>query len=69
MFQIKFKLPIVNDELIYKNPKKKSEGYSIKKGKSKVEDTQTISVGGRGKKIMKNDDDKDLPQNKSVTVE
>ena len=51
MFQIKFKLPIVNDELIYKNPKKKSEGYSIKKGKSKVEDTQTISVGGRGKKV------------------
>ena len=51
LFQIKFKLPIVKDDIVYKNPKKKSEGYSIKKGKSSLEDTQMISVGGRGKKV------------------
>ena len=29
IFNIKFKLPIVNDDIEYKNDKKKSEGYSI----------------------------------------
>ena len=50
MFLIKFKLPIVDDELVYKNPKKKSQGYTLKKGKFKLEDTLEISVGGRPKK-------------------
>ena len=53
MFLIKFKLPIVDDELVYKNPKKKSQGYTLKKGKFKLEDTLEISVGGRPKKKVK----------------
>ena len=52
LFQIKFKLPIVDDELVYK-PKKKSQGYTLKKGKFKLEDTLEISVGGRPKKKVK----------------
>jgi hypothetical protein len=32
IFNIKFKLPIVNDGIEYKNDKKKSDGYSIVHG-------------------------------------
>ena len=50
MMKIKLKLPIVNDKLEYLDPKKKSKGYTIKKGKTTVEDTLEISQGGRPKK-------------------
>ena len=50
MMKIKLKLPIVNDKLEYLDPKKKSKGYTIKKGKTTMEDTLEISQGGRPKK-------------------
>ena len=40
---IKFKLPIVNDSIEYKNDKKKSDGYSLKDGK-KSTNTKELKV-------------------------
>ena len=37
IFNIKFKLPIVNDGIEYKNEKKKSDGYSLKDGKKSTD--------------------------------
>ena len=36
--------------LMYKNPKKKSQGYTLRRVNLKLEDTLEISVGGRPKK-------------------
>ena len=35
--QIKFKLPLVNDKIKYKDPKDKGKGYQVSKGKDEVE--------------------------------
>jgi len=43
IFNIKFKLPIVNDSIEYKNDKKKSDGYSLKDGK-KSTNTKELKV-------------------------
>ena len=52
--KIKFKLPIVYDELIWNDPKNKSKGYELGKG-SKTFTTEEIkvNVGGRPKKKLK----------------
>lgn len=41
--EITFKLKIVNDQMVYNNPKKKSAGYVIKEGKKKMR-INTFSV-------------------------
>ena len=52
IFDIKFKLPIVNDGIEYKNDKKKSDGYSLKDGKKSVKTDELLSMNGRPKKKM-----------------
>ena len=60
---LSFQLPIVNDGIVWKNPKRKSEGYRLKKGK------QTVSVEIK-KKDPRSRSMKPTPQrNQSVTVE
>ena len=43
IFNIKFKLPIVNDSIEYKNKQNKSEGYSLKDGKKSI-NTKELKV-------------------------
>jgi hypothetical protein len=50
IFNIKFKLPIVNDGIEYKNDKKKSDGYSLKDGKKSVKTDELITMNGRRSK-------------------
>ena len=50
IFNIKFKLPIVNDGIEYKNDKKKSDGYSLKDGKKSVKTDELLSMNGRPSK-------------------
>ena len=50
IFNIKFKLPIVNDGIEYKNDKKKSDGYSLKDGKKSVKTDELLTMNGRPKK-------------------
>ena len=50
VFDIKFKLPIVNDGIDYKNDKKKSDGYSLKDGKKSVKTDELLSMNGRPSK-------------------
>jgi len=53
-FNIKFKLPIINDQLNYVDPKKKSKGYTIENGKRSGDiGTLGIQTGGRKKKPKK----------------
>ncbi len=48
---VKFSQPIVNDSIEYINPKNKSKGYNVLKGKTKKNiGTIEVNVGGRGKK-------------------
>ena len=47
IFNIKFKLPIVNDGIEYKNDKKKSDGYSFKKGKKSIDTFELEVMNGR----------------------
>jgi hypothetical protein len=37
IFNIKFKLPIVNDGIEYKDDQNKSKGYSLKNGKKPID--------------------------------
>ena len=50
IFNIKFKLPIVNDGIEYKNDKKKSDGYSLKDGKKSVKTDELLTMNGRPSK-------------------
>ena len=50
VFDIKFKLPIVNDSIKYKNYKKKSDGYSLKDGKKSVKKDELVTMNGRPSK-------------------
>ena len=50
MFNIKFKLPIVNDSIEYKNEQNKSDGYSIKDGNKESIVDQGLNLRGKGKK-------------------
>ena len=50
IFNIKFKLPIVNDGIEYKNDKKKSDGYSLVDGKTSTKTKELITMNGRPKK-------------------
>ena len=43
IFNIKFKLPIVNDSIEYKNKQNKSKGYSLKDGKKSIK-TKELKV-------------------------
>ena len=52
IFDIKFKLPIVNDGIDYKNDKKKSDGYSLKDGKKSVKTDELLTMNGRPKKKL-----------------
>jgi len=52
IFDIKFKLPIVNDGIEYKNDKKKSDGYSLKDGKKSVKTDELLTMNGRPKKKL-----------------
>ena len=47
IFNIKFKLPIVNDSIEYKNDKKKSDGYSLKDGKKSSKTIDLLVNSGR----------------------
>ena len=59
IFNIKFKLPIVNDGIKYKNDKKKSDGYSLKDGKksTKTKELQ-VNNGNRYNHVYVEDDSK-----------
>ena len=47
---VNFRLPIVNDRIEYLNPKNKSKGYNLVKGKKKLNvGSLSILKGGRGK--------------------
>ena len=50
IFNIKFKLPIVNDGIEYKNVKKKSDGYSLKDGKKSLKTDELPVMNGRPSK-------------------
>ncbi|MDC0195447.1 recombinase family protein [Candidatus Thioglobus sp.] len=50
IFNIKFKLPIVNDGIEYKNEKKKSDGYSLVDGKKSTKTKELITMNGRPSK-------------------
>ena len=52
IFNIKFKLPIVNDGFEYTDDKKKSDGYSLKDGKKSVKTDELLTMNGRPKKKM-----------------
>jgi site-specific DNA recombinase len=53
IFNIKFKLPIVNDGIEYKDDKKKSDGYSLKDGKRSVKTKeQKVYIGNVSKKKL-----------------
>jgi hypothetical protein len=52
IFDIKFKLPIVNDGIEYKNDKKKSDSYSLKDGKKSVKTDELLTMNGRPKKKL-----------------
>ena len=49
-FNIKFKLPIVNDSIEYKNEQNKSDGYSIKDRKKESVINQESKLMGKSKK-------------------
>ena len=50
---IKFKLPIVDDSLVYEDENNKSLGYTIKSGVDiSATEVLEISLGGRGKKVV-----------------
>ncbi|MDA9614434.1 recombinase family protein [Pseudomonadota bacterium] len=52
--KINFKLPIVNDELLWKDKKDKSKGYELKNGKKTfITEEIPVNVGGRPKKKLK----------------
>ena len=51
IFNIKFKLPIVNDGIEYKDDKNKSKGYSIVNGKKGSVVDLDVTNKGRPKKI------------------
>ena len=46
IFNIKFKLPIVNDSIEYKNKQNKSDGYSMKNGKKSIKTKELIVNNG-----------------------
>ena len=46
IFNIKFKLPIVNDYIEYKNKQNKSDGYSMKNGKKSIKTKELIVNNG-----------------------
>ena len=52
IFNIKFKLPIVNDGIEYKNEKKKSDGYSLKKEKKSIDTFELEVMNGRSTKAI-----------------
>ena len=54
IFNIKFKLPIVNDGIEYKNENKKSNGYSIVNGKKGSVVDLDVTNKGRPKKNLTN---------------
>ena len=55
IFNIKFKLPIVNDGIEYKDDKNKSDGYSLIDGKKSVKTKeQQVYIGNVSKKKLTN---------------
>jgi len=60
IFDIKFKLPIVNDGIEYKNDQNKSDGYSLKNGKKSIKTNELEVMNGRPSK-------KKLPQKRFHT--
>ena len=51
MITIRFKLPLVNDRIDYKDPDNKSRGYKVREGKTDLNGTIPIQLGGRPSKI------------------
>ena len=50
--EIDFNMPIVKDELIYKNPLRHSDGWNIKEGENLYKvDSIKVDKGGRPSKI------------------
>ena len=47
IFNIKFKLPIVNDSIEYKNEQNKSDGYSLKDRKKSTKTSELLVMNGR----------------------
>ena len=59
IFNIKFKLPIVNDGIEYKNDKKKLDGYSLKDGKKSTKTNELkVNNGNRYNHVYVEDDSK-----------
>ena len=54
IFNIKFKLPIVNDGIEYKNKQNKSKGYSVIDGKKESIIDQEVFFGRPTKKKLTN---------------
>ena len=52
IFKIKFKLPIVNDGIKYKDQKNKSNGYSIVDGDKETIVDQGLNFRGEDKKFF-----------------
>jgi len=53
IFNIKFKLPIVNDSIEYNNEQNKSDGYSLKDGKKSTRtEEQMVYKGNISKKKL-----------------
>ena len=50
IFDIKFKLPIVNDGIEYKNDQNKSDGYSLKNRKKSIKTNELEIMNGRPSK-------------------
>ena len=53
IFDIKFKLPIVNDSIEYKNDQNKSDSYSLKNGQKIIESIEQ-GLTNRGRPSKKN---------------
>ena len=67
IFNIKFKLPIVNDGIEYKDDKNKSKGYSLKNGKKSIDTFELEVMNGRPSK--KNTPKKGSIQNYSTVTD
>jgi len=56
IFNIKFKLPIINDGIEYKDDKNKSDGYSLKDGKKSIKTNELkVNNGNRWNHVYVDD--------------
>jgi hypothetical protein len=64
IFNIKFKLPIINDGIEYKDDKNKSDGYSLKDGKKSIKTNELkVNNGNRWNHVYVDDGSKKKVKN------